>query len=69
MDKKETYKLISVISDNCLINIEELKDEKAAINRYFELEDFNSDEAGIKHFIFLVKGVIIKKNINKEGEL
>lgn len=67
MDKKE-YKIISIISSDAEIIIEELSSLEDAINRLRELEDTNDGYMEMKSYALITSGDIIDhniKNLNK----
>ena len=71
--EKEKYTVITIVSDDTVIGVEELDSSEAASDRYKELKKF-SEEMGYfdeedsvkdnipKMFVFLIKGRIEKQN-------
>ena len=58
------FKVISIFSDNAFISIDEDLDYDKALERYKELNNMDNPEDGLKCFVFLVRGEIIKTNNN-----
>jgi hypothetical protein len=62
MDK--AFKIISIFSDNAIISVDDGMDFDEALERYKELNNMDNPGDGLKCFVFLVRGEILKINNN-----
>jgi hypothetical protein len=61
----KTFHIISVVSDNVDIWVEDLENPKEAIKRYKELKTIGDDIPGAKTILFLVEGEIKQYNLEE----